>query len=176
MWQFQWIISLVPESILSLIYWIIIAVGITGIAAGWLGRWIPFYGNYVKILKPVGVLLVVLGVWLRGGYDVEMSWRAKVAEMEDKVRTAEAQATAANRGISEDVNKKTAEVKQKTETIVKYIDRYRDREVLKTIEGPERVRIEEVIRYVENCPIPQEFIIIHNDAARLNKKPEEEKK
>lgn len=176
MWQFQWIISLVPESILSLIYWIIIAVGITGIAAGWLGRWIPFYGNYVKILKPVGVLLVVLGVWLRGGYDVEMSWRAKVAEMEDKVRTAEAQATAANRGISEDVNKKTAEVKQKTETIVKYIDRYRDREVLKTIEGPERVRIEEVIRYVENCPVPQEFIIIHNDAARLNKKPEEEKK
>lgn len=176
MWQFQWIISLVPESILSLIYWIIIAVGITGIAAGWLGRWIPFYGNYVKILKPVGVLLVVLGVWLRGGYDVEMSWRAKVAEMEDKVRTAEAQATAANRGISEDVNKKTAEVKQKTETIVKYIDRYRDREVLKTIEGPERVRIEEVIRYVENCPVPQEFITIHNDAARLNRKPEEEKK
>ncbi len=176
MWQFQWMLSLIPDAILSLIYWAIILAGITGIIAGWLGRWIPFYGNYARILKPIGIVLLVLGVWLRGGYDVEMSWRAKVAEMEEKVKAAEAQAALANRGISEEVNKKTAEVKQKSETIIKYVDRYKDREVLKTIEGPERVRVEEVIKYVENCPVPKEFIDLHNDAARLIKKPEGEKK
>jgi len=174
--QIHWMFSLLPASVLSFIYWAIIAAGITGIIAGWLGRWIPFYGQYAKILKPIGIILLVLGVWLRGGYDVEMAWRAKVAEMEEKVKAAEAQSALANRGISEDVNKKTAEVKQKTETIVKYVDRYRDREVLKTIEGPERVRVEEVIKYVEHCPVPQEFINLHNDAARPIKKQEGEKK
>ena len=72
--QIHWMFSLIPDSALSLIYWAIIALGITGIIAGWLGRWIPFYGQYAKILKPLGILLLVLGVWLRGGYDVEMAW------------------------------------------------------------------------------------------------------
>lgn len=176
MWQLQWVVSLIPDAVLSLIYWAIILAGITGVIAGWLGRWIPFYGNYAKILKPVGIVLLVLGVWLRGGYDVEMSWRAKVAEMEEKVKKAEEQSRQVNTEIKTEVVEKTKVIKEKGDTIVKEIDRWRDREVIKEVQGPERVRVEEVIKYVENCPVPQEFINIHNDAARLNKKPEGEKK
>jgi hypothetical protein len=176
MGQIQWMIGLIPDAVLSWTYWAIIIAGITGVLAGWLGKWIPFYGNYVRVLQPVGIVLLVLGVWLRGGYDTEMVWRAKVAEMQEKVDLAAAQSASANDAIKEDINKKTVEVKQKSETIVKYVDRYKDREVLKTIEGPERVRVEEVIKYVENCPVPKEFIDLHNDAARLNKKPEGDKK
>lgn len=176
MWQLQWIVSLIPDYILSLIYWAIIAAGITGVIAGWLGKWIPFYGRYVKILKPIGIILLVLGVWLRGGYDVEMAWRAKVAEMEEKVKKAEEQSRQVNTEIKTEVVEKTKVIKEKGNTIVKEIDRWRDREVIKEVQGPERVRVEEVIKYVENCPVPQEFINIHNDAARLNKKPEGEKK
>lgn len=176
MWQLQWILSLIPDEILSLIYWAIIAAGITGIVAGWLGKWIPFYGKYAKILKPLGIVLLVLGVWLRGGYDVEMAWRAKVAEMEAKVKLAEEQSKQANTEIKKEIVEKTKVIKEKGDTIVKYVDRYNDREVLKTIEGPERVRVEEVIKYVESCPVPKELIDLHNDAARLTKKPEGEKK
>jgi len=174
--QLQWMFSLIPDSVLIYLYSIMLIVGIAGVAVSKFIRWIPGISPYQFPIKLVGALLTVLAVYLFGGHGVEMSWRAKVAEMQAKVDAATAAATLANRAIEVDVDKKTTEVKQKTETIIKYVDRYRDREVLKTIEGPERVRVEEVIKYVENCPVPQEFIDLHNDAAKMNKKADGEKK
>ena len=163
MWQVQWMFSLIPDAMLNWIYWSIIAAGITGLAAGWLGRWIPFYGKYVKILKPIGVLLLVLGVWLRGGYDVEMSWRAKVADLEAKVKEAEEQSRQVNTVVQEKVVEKTKVIKGKTE----YITTYLDREVVKK---------EEIVKFIENCPLPKEIIEIHNQAAEMNKAAEGPKK
>jgi len=107
--QLHWIVSLIPDAILNWIYICIILAGITGVAAGWLARWIPFYGQYAKILKPLGVLLIVLGVYLKGGYDTEMSWRAKVDEAKAKVEQAEA--------ASADLNKKLEEEKKKKQKV-----------------------------------------------------------
>jgi len=121
-----------------------------------LGKWIPFYGNYVKILQPVGIVLLVLGVWLRGGYDTEMAWRAKVAEAEARVAAAEQKSQETNTVIQEKVVEKTKVIKGKTE----YITQYLDREVVKK---------EEIIKYIEQCPVPKEIIDIHNQAADLNK-------
>jgi hypothetical protein len=168
--------SLLPDAFLNWFYWAIIVAGITGVLAGWLGKWIPFYGNYVKILQPVGIILLVLGVWLRGGYDTEMSWRAKVAEAEARVAAAEQKSQETNTIIEEKVVEKTKVIKEKGNTIVKYIDRYNDREVIKIVEGPERVRIEEVIKYIEKCPVPKEIIDLHNQAAEMNKAAEGPKK
>jgi hypothetical protein len=96
MWQFQWILSFIPDAVLNWVYWLIIFAGLTGLFAGWLGRFIPLYGKYVGILKPVGIALLVLGVWLRGGYDVEMAWRDKLKQVEAKVAIAEAESKDAN--------------------------------------------------------------------------------
>jgi hypothetical protein len=161
--QIAWMIGLIPDAMLSLIYWIIIAAGITGVLAGWLGKWIPFYGNYVKILQPVGIVLLVLGVWLRGGYDVEMAWRAKVAEAEERVAAAEQKSQETNTVIEQKVVEKTKVIKGKTE----YITQYLDREVVKK---------EEIIKYIEQCPVPKEIIDIHNQAADINKAAEGPKK
>ena len=87
--QISWMFSLIPDAMLNWIYWAIIAIGVSGVVAGWLGRWIPVYGKYAGALKPIGIVILVLGVWLRGGYDTEISWRAKVAEAEAKVAAAE---------------------------------------------------------------------------------------
>ena len=163
MWQFQWIISLIPDAVLNWVYWAIIAIGLTGVLAGWLGKWIPFYGNYVKILQPIGIVLLVLGVWLRGGYDVEMSWRAKVAEVEAKIAIAEKQSQETNTVIEQKIVEKTKVIKGKTE----YITQYLDREVIKK---------EEIIKYIEQCPVPKEIIDIHNQAAEMNKAAEGTKK
>jgi hypothetical protein len=160
--QIAWMIGLIPDAMLSLIYWIIIAAGITGVLAGWLGKWIPFYGNYVKILQPVGIVLLVLGVWLRGGYDVEMSWRAKVAEAEARVAAAEQKSQETNTVIEQKIVEKTKVIKGKTE----YITQYLDREVVKK---------EEIIKYIEQCPVPKEIIDIHNQAAEMNKAAEGKK-
>jgi hypothetical protein len=173
--QIGWMIGLVPDAVLSGLYWAIIAAGVTGVLAGWLGKWIPFYGNYVKILQPVGIVLLVLGVWLRGGYDTEMSWRTKVAEAEARVAAAEQKSQETNTVIEQKIVEKTKVIKGKTEYITKYIDKLETKEIIKEIQGPERVRIEEVIKYIEQCPVPKEIINIHNQAADLNKAAEVKK-
>jgi hypothetical protein len=155
-------INLIPDAMLNWIYWAIIAVGITGVLAGWIGKLIPFYGNYVKILQPVGIVLLVLGVWLRGGYDTEMAWRAKVTEAEARVAAAEQKSQETNTVIEQQVVEKTKVIKGKTE----YITQYLDREVVKK---------EEIIKYIEQCPVPKEIIDIHNQAADLNKAAEGKK-
>jgi hypothetical protein len=160
--QIGWMIGLIPDSVLSGLYWAIIAAGITGVLAGWLGKWIPFYGNYVKILQPVGIVLLVLGVWLRGGYDTEMAWRAKVAEAEARVAAAEQKSQETNTVIEQKIVEKTKVIKGKTE----YITQYLDREVVKK---------EEIIKYIEQCPVPKEIIDIHNQAVDMNKAAEGKK-
>jgi hypothetical protein len=154
--QLQWMFSLLPDAFLNWFYWAIIVAGITGVLAGWLGKWIPFYGNYVKILQPIGIVLLVLGVWLRGGYDTEMSWRDRVSKLEEQVKIAEEKSKETNTIIEEKVIEKTKVIKGNTE----YITQYVDREVIKK---------EEIIKYIENCPVPKEIIDIHNQAAELNK-------
>jgi hypothetical protein len=161
--QLGWMIGLLPDAFLNWLYWAIIVAGITGVLAGWLGKWIPFYGNYVKILQPVGIILLVLGVWLRGGYDTEMAWRAKVAEAEARVAAAEQKSQETNTVIEQKIVEKTKVIKGKTE----YITQYLDREVVKK---------EEIIKYIEQCPVPKEIIDIHNQAADLNKAAEGPKK
>ncbi len=156
-------ISLIPDAVLNWAYWVIIVAGVTGVLAGWLGKWIPFYGNYVKVLQPVGIVLLVLGVWLRGGYDTEMSWRAKVAEAEARVAVAEQKSQQTNTVIEQKIVEKTKVIKGKTEYITKYLDR-------------EIIKKEEIIKYIEQCPVPKEIIDIHNQAAEMNKAAEGPKK
>ena len=160
--QIAWMIGLIPDAVLNWAYWAIIIAGLTGVLAGWIGKWIPFYGNYVKILQPIGIVLLVLGVWLRGGYDVEMSWRAKVAEAEARVAAAEQKSQETNTVIEQKVVEKTKVIKGKTEYITQYVDR-------------EVVKKEEIIKYIEQCPVPKEIIDIHNQAADLNKAAEGKK-
>lgn len=161
--QIQWMLSLIPDAILNWAYWAIIVAGLTGVLAGWLGRWIPFYGSYVKVLQPVGIVLLVLGVWLRGGYDTEMAWRDKVAKLEEQVKIAEQKSQETNTVIQEKVVEKTKVIKGKTE----YITQYLDREVVKN---------QEIVKYIENCPVPKEIINVHNQAADINKAAEGPKK
>lgn len=161
--QIGWMIGLIPDTVLSGFYWAIIIAGITGVLAGWLGKWIPFYGNYVRILQPIGIVLLVAGVWLRGGYDVEMAWRDRVANLEAQVKLAEQQSKETNTVIEQRVVEKTKVIKGKTEYITQYIDR-------------EVVKNQEIIKYIEKCPVPKEIIDIHNQAADMNRAAEGPKK
>ena len=96
----------------------------------------------------------------------ENSWLQKAKEMEQKVAAAENKSKEVTVAIEEKVVEKTKIVREKGRDIIQYIDRWNTKEV----EGPERVRREEVIKYIENCPIPKDVINIHNQAAELDKK------
>ena len=53
-------------------------------------------------------------------------------------------------------------VREKGKDIIQYVDR----EVIKN---------QEIIKYIEQCPVPKEIIDIHNQAAELNKAAEVKK-
>ena len=171
----MWIISFLPEWVFHLIF----GLGILGVIASFFLGAIPVIKQYKLPLQIISILTLMLGVYLEGGLADYKEWDAKVKEMEAKIAVAEEKAKTKNVEIQEKVVTQTKVVREKGNDIIKYIDRYNDREVVKEIPGPERVKVEEVIKYVERCPVPQGILDIHNQAATLNKsatKPEGEKK
>ena len=112
-------------------------------------------------MQIAGILLLTTGVYFQGGYTTEMAWRERVAEVEAKLAAAETRSAEVNTEIVTRVVTQTRIVRERGDDIVRYVDR-------------EVVRDQEVIRFVENCPIPEIIINTHNAAAR--NQPIEEKK
>lgn len=164
-----------PDAFLSFIIYTILGLGFVStivslIFINPLLRFFPSIAGTYRIIQIASVLVFLLGVYLWGGYSTEMRWRDRVNEMQERVKVAEAQAAAANRAISENVKAADVKVVEKTRTVTQYIDKIVNREVLKEVPGPERVKIEKVIEYVEKCPVPQELVDLHNQAAQGVKK------
>ena len=162
----MWIFTVTPDYVTHLVF----AIGLLGVIAGFVLGFIPLIKKYAIPIKIIGLLVFALGVYLEGGLADNKEWELKVKEVEAKVAIAEAKAAKLNTDLQAALTDKNTVIKEKGDTIIKYVDRYKDREVLKTVEGPERVRVEEVIKYVENCPIPKELLDLHNQAARKEKK------
>lgn len=167
----MWIFTIMPDWAIHLVF----TLGLLGVIAGFVLGFIPFIKQYIVPIKIISLLIFALGVYLEGGLADNKEWEFKVKEAEAKVAKAEAEAAKLNTELQAAIADKGVVIKEKGETIIKYVDRYKNREILKTIEGPERVKIEEVIKYVENCPVPKELLDIHNNAAKMNK-PAEDKK
>jgi hypothetical protein len=168
----MWILSILPDAAIHIIF----GLGILGTIAGFVLGFIPFVKTYKLAIQVISLLVLVFGVYLEGGLADYKEWELKVKEMEAKVAQAEAKSSEKNVEIQEKIVEKTMIVKEKGRDIIKYIDKWNTKEVIKEVEGPERIKREEVIKYIENCPVPKEIIDIHNQAATLNKAIEGEKK
>jgi hypothetical protein len=161
----MWILTILPEAAIHIIF----GLGILGTIAGFVLGFIPFVKTYKLAIQVISLLVLVLGVYLEGGLADYKEWQLKVAEMEAKIAQAETKSSEKNVEIQEKIVEKTKVVREKGRDIIKYVDRWNTKEVIKEVEGPERIRREEVIKYIENCPIPKEMIDIHNQATELNK-------
>jgi hypothetical protein len=153
MWQITWMLSFLPD-------WFWIFLLIAGVAAYGLSR---FFAAYAVPMKIGGAVAVMLGLWFLGAASNEAKWEARVKELEAKVAAAESETKKENIVVQEKIVKQKEYIKGKTE----YITRYIDKEIVKT---------EEVIKYIERCPVPQPIIDAHNAAAIMNKAAEESKK
>jgi hypothetical protein len=151
MWQIYWMISLIPAGVLNWIINLTLIAGITGLFAGWLGKWIPFYGTYAKILKPIGIALLCVGLFFKGGYVNELAWRAKVADLEEKVKISEEKSKEANGQIKTKVVEKIKVVKQ-VQVVIK-----------------ERI-VKDTAKIDADCKVAPEAVSILNDAAKGAKK------
>lgn len=168
----MWILSILPEAAIHIIF----GLGILGTIAGFVLGFVPFIKAYKLAVQVISLIVLVLGVYLEGGLADYKEWELKVKELEAKIAQAETKSSEKNVEIQEKIVEKTKIVKEKGRDIIKYIDKWNTKEVIKEVEGPERIKREEVIKYIENCPVPKEMIDIHNQAATLNKAAEGEKK
>ena len=152
MWQIMWLLNLMPDWF----YHLIVIVSILGLIVASVLKFVPFVSTYRLPIQVISALLLVFGVWMEGGIVNEAKWEARVRELEDKVKKAEEKSKEKNVEIQEKVITQTKVVKEKGRDIIQYIDR-------------EIVKKEEIVKFVENCPIPKDIIDAHNAAATLNK-------
>jgi hypothetical protein len=167
----MWILSILPEAAIHIIF----GLGILGTIAGFVLGFIPFIKAYRLAIQVISILVLILGVYLEGGLADYKEWELKVKQMEAKIAQAEVKSGEKNVEIQEKIVETTKVVREKGRDIIKYVDRWNTKEVIKEVEGPERIRREEVIKYIENCPVPKEFIDLHNQATELNKAAEAKK-
>jgi len=171
MWQITWILGLLPDW-----FWTVVLIaGVLGILASWVLKFIPFVSNYRLPIQVGSILALLVGVYFQGVIANEEKWKNEIAALQEKVNEAAVKSNETNVVVQEKIVEKTKIVKEKGQEIIKYIDKWNTKEIIKEVEGPERIRREEVIKYIENCPVPKEMIDIHNQATELNKAAEGKK-
>ena len=148
----MWILSILPDAAIHIIF----GLGILGTIAGFVLGFIPFVKTYQFAIQICSIVILVFGVYLEGGLAENKEWELRVTEMEATVAQAEAQSANTNIEIQEKIVEKTKVIREKGKDIIKYIDK-------------EVVKKEEVVKYIENCPVPKEIIDLHNQATELNK-------
>ena len=158
MMQLTWILSFIPDW-----FWTLVLIfGILGPLAAWVLNFIPFVSTYRLPIQVGAIIALLVGVYFQGVISNEGKWQARVAEMQVKVAEAEVKSKETNIVIQEKIVTNTKIIKEKGKDIVSYIDR-------------EIVKKEEIIKYIEQCPVPKEIINLHNQAAELNKVEEGKK-
>ena len=158
MMQLTWILSFIPDW-----FWTLVLIfGILGTLAAWVLKFIPFVSTYRLPIQVASIIALVAGVYFQGVIANEAKWQDKIAELQKKVNEAEVKSKETNIVIQEKIVTNTKIIKEKGKDIVSYIDR-------------EIVKKEEIIKYIEQCPVPKEIIDLHNRAAELNKVEEGKK-
>ena len=118
----MWFLSFIPDWILQ---WAIHGLVILGLVLTFIGslvRFIPIIQPYALVGRQLGIVLLVIGVFFEGGYATEMSYRARIAEMQAKIKEAEIQSAKANEKLAAEVSKKKDLIKEKVNRNAKDIE------------------------------------------------------
>jgi len=148
MWILQWL----P----NWIFYGIFFVGLLGLLATYVMKFIPFVYVYRTPIQAISILAIVIGTYMSGAISNEEAWQAKVKEMEAKVAAAEIESQKQNVKVIEKVVKQTEYITRRGQDIIQYVDR-------------------EVVKYDTKfapggvCEIPKEFIKAINNAAEAPK-------
>ena len=130
------------------VWTLVLIFGILGILASWVLKFIPFISTYRLPIQVASIIALVVGVYFQGVIANEAKWQSKIAELQQKVAEAEIKSKETNIVVQEKIVTKTKVIKEKGQDIIKY---------------------------VEQCPVPKEIIDLHNQAAELNKAAEGKK-
>jgi len=156
----MWILHFLPDGLILWVTNILLVVGIVAALASLVVHKIPLLWRYQLPVKIAAILLLVAGVYLRGGYGVEMAWRERVREMELQVQQYEELADDLNKKLAAAEKNKITYIQGRVEIVKQYIDR--------------EVKVyDDTFKPGGVCEIPREFVNAHNQSAA---KPQEAKK
>ena len=122
----MWFLSFIPDWILQ---WAIHGLVILGLVLTFIGslvRFIPVIQPYALVGRQLGIVLLVIGVFFEGGYATEMSYRARIAEMQTKIKEAEVKSAKANEKLAAEVSKNKELIKEKVNRNAKDIEAKRE--------------------------------------------------
>jgi len=137
----MWILSIIPNIIAHLLLF----VGILALLGSLLLGMIPLVKKYKLPLNILAALLIGFGAFLEGKIAYEAKMEQQVVSL--KVQLAEARVAASQQNVEivTEYLTDTQVIREKGETIIRYIDR-------------------EIIKYDERCEIPNEVIDVLNQS------------
>lgn len=147
----MWILSLLPSAFLGFIVNGVLLLGVVGVVFSFVAKsldYVPALAVHRTLIQVVSVLVLTLGVYLKGAYNTEMYWRDKVDEAEAKVKVAEEKAAAASAQIE-----------------YKYIDKIK---VVKDVQVVIQEKIVEKEKLIDaECKVTPVAIDILNESAKF---------
>jgi hypothetical protein len=144
MWQLQWMLQLIPDSIFVWITYLLFATGVVLYVASKLVSWIPLMGRYRLPAELAGVAALVVAAYFYGG----IGYREMIAEMKERVRVAEEKSQQVNTVIETKIVEKIKVVKENV---------YINREIVKEVAGKQ---------LDAQCSLPRSTISLHDSASR----------
>jgi hypothetical protein len=142
----MWLLSFLPDSMLHVFVNSVLFVGIAATILGFVFN-LHVLGPYKPIVQLVGIICLSLGLYFRGGYEVEQQWRDRVAILEAKVKASESLSKVINTVIETKIVEKI-KVVYNTKVITK------------------KVIVKVAAKIDAECIVSPEVIIIHNSAAK----------
>lgn len=142
----MWAFSLIPDSVMTWIINLLLIGGVLGTIAGFFVKFIPLVNRYRRPVQVVSILILILGVWLKGGESERRIWQERVKELEAKVAKAEEESRAASAKMDKAVRDSQQQIKNNTKIIVQ--------------------KVPEVITREANCTVPEPAVNLYNQAAK----------
>jgi thiol:disulfide interchange protein len=143
----MWLLNFIPDAVIVLAIHLTTAVGLLSLILGSVAGFIPWLKAQAGLLKIVGVIILLIGVYFQGGIGVELSWRERARALEEQIAAAEQKSGESNVIVQTKYLDRVKVVKQTQEVMVEKI-----REVEKLVDA--------------KCDVAPEAIIILNEAAQ----------
>lgn len=142
----MFLLSILPDWIFHLI----LIVGLLGLGASFVLKFIPFVAQYKVPIQVASGILIALGIYMEGAISNQAWWEARVKEAELRVAKAEALAAEANGKIEYKIVEKT--------------------KVVEVVNQKVQQQIKELATKMDQrCYVIPEANAIHNDAATARK-------
>lgn len=112
----MFLLSFIPDALIQLVVNGVLIAGIIGCVVsfffGFFVRWMPWIIPYRMLLQILGLVLLIVGVYFKGGVGVEMEWRERVQKAQAAVKLAEEKAKEANVALEAEKKKKQQVITQ----------------------------------------------------------------